>query len=1446
MSAIKINFDTSNNPEMPTLILGDKSGKKYGIIDNIVDINVSDKMNDCPEISFSVYKYNNDVECVLWDKLINFMTVYCLEWNTWFEMKVDVSESPDILKNVILTRLAESELSQLNVYGLEANTETDIDREDYKPTIIFDSENPSASLLHRILTKAPHYSIRHVDGTIAKMQRTFSFDKISIKDAFDQIAEELNCLFVYHSDTHESDILSRQISVYDLESYCMECGHRGEFTGVCPKCGSKNISEGYGEDTNIFISSDGLGNNARLETNTDEVKNCFRLEAGDELMTSTIKNCSPSNSQYIYNFSDDMKEYMPKELTDRLKEYDDLYNSYNKEYSMNINTTNYNSLVTKYKNMDSDLKCETIANPITGYSKLVNVLYDTIDMQYYLQSSLMPSIEIDKSDAHAQMNRLKAEISPVAVESLAVISLYTVRSSILSMAKVIVDGRYKVSVNDGDSYNSNTKTWTGSFTIESYSDEEDKAVSENINVKVNDNYEEFVKQKIDKLLNGNSYDTTISWLFKIDEVTLDMFKAELKKYSYNGLDNFYKSCNGVIDIMIQQGINSDPNSNEYKNLCKPYQDRQAAILTELKVRESEINTVLETQNLIYKEQDKIRKALDLETYMGDLWVTLCSYIRETEYENTNYVSDGMTNAELIKSANEFITKATKDIYKASSLQHRISADIKNLLMIKEFKPLVDKFQCGNWIRIKVDENVYKLRLLEYDLSYEDQSLNVVFSDVLKICNGITDLQSVISQASSMASSYNFVKTQANQASKSAEYVDDMLKNGFDTVKVSIGSSSDNQSITWGQDGILCREYNDITSEFNPEQLKIINKGMYMTTDNWLTSKAAIGNFTYIDPITLEEISAYGVNAEVIIGRLLIGQDLGLYNTSGTLRFDDNGLVVTNGINTVTIDPNGTSVLNVKNNDGNVLSFDDDGDMIIVGNITAKSLTLLGDTNIDSDSISGLSDVAISGKYSDLIDKPNLSVYIAKDGVVGNTPTDGNTGFTVSSTGLLKASNAIIYGTIYSSAGKIGGWNIANNHLYTGTSSMASTTAGTYIGTDGIRLFGSNNQYINMQNGLLKAVGGKIYGSTIRCFNMSADKSEAYGLVSIEDGKFGIYGVQSYNGEDNYLVWPDKQIEVTYTRDGDLHLSTPWFSCDNDGTDYGISTSTGIYCHGKLDVIEEILSVGPLIGSSTLSVDGNVSLCKTGGTVYIYPQSNENGGEIRLINSDYSDASNVKQSVNIDNYENDLRFYLYDDDGKHHAARLYKDGTFATEKLRINGVDVKPNILTAGGESCYFTYTDDAKHFRPPNDDDVRLGISSYRWSEVWCNQSSINSASDERIKNIDGEIEKAEELIRAIHPIQYTFKDGTSKRIHYGFGAQTFRDDLISVGLDPNKTAAFLCDVTEEARESGITLENATEEQKIYGLRYSELISPTILTVQKLLNRVDELETKINELLNID
>lgn len=1040
--AINIKFDLTGNPEPPTIILANRNGNKLGQLKvNEDSINLNDKFNDISEISFTINKYIDDRLTPLWGKVVDFKLIYCKEWDCWFEIGVELDEETETVKTVFGTQLGQAELSQIMLYDVEINTEEDIERSDYiLPTVLYRrngelndgitkeeadkldklgktvpyKDYKSASLLHRLLNdKAPHYSIDYVSPTISKIQRSFSFDDDSIYDSLQEVAEEIGCLFIFNSGSDKNGKPERTISVYDLQQNCNDCGYRGEYTDKCPKCGSINITNGYGDDTLIFVTSDDLASDGiQLKTDTDAVKNCFKLEAGDDLMTATVRNCNPNGTDYIWYFSNDIKEDMPTELVEKLDSYNEIYKQYYNEYVLNIDgnlLNDYNSLVDKYSVYNKNL--QKIDTPIKGYSSLMNAYYNTIDLVLYLESGLMPSVEMSETNAKEQIALLTtSSLSPVAVSNVTIASLSTIDSAVLAMAKTIIKSTYKIEIGTSEIIkNGDNKNWKGNFVITNYSDEEDTATSNAITIEVNDDLETFVKQKIEKELNKEeAEDYSISELFKKEYAD---FCTELRKYSLNYLSNFHESCQSCIDILIEQGVGNNSTwsdteagseGNLYEKLYVPYYNKLVAIDAEMRTREDEINIIsgvcdvdgnIVTKGLQTYIEDgriQIQNALDFKKYLGEeLWLEFCSYRREDKYSNDNYISDGLNNAELFKKALEFFEVAEKEIYKSSELQHSISTSLNNLLAIPKFKPLVESFKVGNWIRIQVDDRIYKLRLLEYEIDFGDfNNISVDFSDVTKVKNGITDVKSVLSQASSMATSYSSVQRQASQGEKSNITLNSWVDNGLNATNTKI-IGTENQNQVWDKNGILCREYDPITDTYSDEQLKIINSTIAITNDNWKSTKTAIGKYYYIDPVTNELKCTYGVNGETIVGKLFVGENLLISNDKGNLEFNNEGFVVTGDRNTIVINPNNSSVFAIKNSDNNyILHINDEGNLVVTGDIIATSLRMENGSVVEGINVGDIADispVAVSGSYNDLKDKPtklsefeNDKLFITKD------------------------------------------------------------------------------------------------------------------------------------------------------------------------------------------------------------------------------------------------------------------------------------------------------------------------------------------------------------------------------------------------------------------------------------------------------------------------------------
>lgn len=957
--AIKINFDHINNPVTPTLVLLTKTNKRLGQI-VASQLKIKDCLNTCAEMSFVTYKNSYVGREDLWEKIEDFKAIWVKEWNKCFEIYVETVEGDGIYKTVTAKALGEAELSQINVYNTEINTENDISRDDYVPTVLYNSVNHQASLLHRLKEKAPIYEIIHVDDTIANIQRTFSFDNKSILDCFHEIAEEIDCLFVINVGSNSVYDLHRTISVYDLESYCNECHTRGAFVTTCSKCGSPNIKKGYGKDTGIFINTENLTDQINFTIDNGSVKNCFKLSAGDDLMTATIANANADGSLYLWHITDKQKEDMPLSLVEKLNQYDTLYNYYQNTYQSFITQAqleDYNNLITKYSTYSTNYS--QISYPIIGYPNITKTEYDVIDFYYFLKNSLMPSVQISSTTAQAEIAKIQHSVfDSVSVNDLNTASHTSVDSAVLSAMKTIIDNRYKVTINSS-TYASHI--WTGDVTVTNYSDETDTANSNSIYVTINDNYQDFVKQKIDRLISkkvANGEPTDIVSLFNLE---LSSFTNELKKYCLSRLNGFHEACQSCIDILIENGI-ADSSlwtsqiANLYTTMYIPYRAKLSAIEQEMKLREREIAIIVGTfdddgklvtkglQNLLDDERNQIQMEVNLQSFLGDLWLEFNVYRRENLYKNDNYISDGLSNADLFKRALEFIDVAKKEIIKSATMQHSISTTLKNLLVMPEFFPIVSQFEVGNWLRARVDDTIYKLRLVDYEIEYDNlEHITIDFSDTTITPDSITDIKSIIDSAKSISTTYNSVARQAEKSTETTKTVKEWQDTGLNTEKTKVICKSDNQSYTSDEHGITFKKHDPVSNTDDNCQLSISNSTIYITNNNWETVKTAIGFIHYFDPVTGKLKSTYGVSADTIIGKLILGESLGIYNTSNNMTFDTNGLIITNGINTFTVNPNNAnkllSISKTENNVTNDLFYvDNNGRLHISGDGTGLDLS----------------------------------------------------------------------------------------------------------------------------------------------------------------------------------------------------------------------------------------------------------------------------------------------------------------------------------------------------------------------------------------------------------------------------------------------------------------------------------------------------------------------------
>lgn len=1001
-------FDEDGQVQQYSVILSKRSHEHLGQLRNISSLVSKINLNSANEISFIVYKYTdkerylnaetNDEKLKysepLWDEITDFKYIFVPQLREYYEITVECNDEESLYKSVTGTSACECELAQSKIYGLEINSETDIARTDYTtPTVFYDKLNPKSSLLHRALSKLPQYSIEYVDTSLMKLQRTFSVDDEDVYSFLtNTVAEEIGCLFTF-------DSVKRSISVYDLKTVCLDCGHRGEFSDECPKCKSKNLKF-FGKDTTIYVDTENLSSSITSSVDVDKVKNCFKLVAGDDAMTAAVKNCNPNGSSYIYYFSEEQKHEMPDELVEKIESYDKLVESYTEPYQ-----------------------------------KVMKDMYEAIDKIIYYTSGMMPERKNDETDAKKEASKLtEAAMSPLGLSKLnQYTSLATVNSAMKSYAKVFIkSGYFKAEPNESKfEYEGEDLEgivygyWYGNFKVTNYSDEEDTAISPTIKIKVTDLYHTFLEQKIDKKLatttdeEGSIYD-----VLKLKD--LNKFKEALKLYCLNRLKSFYDAIQGAIDIMIEED-QANENADLYKELYVPYHDKLVACQEEMDKRSATIDEWEKTLDRTETEQKKIQGILNFEKYLGeDIYKVFCTYKREDTYQNDNYISDGFENDEIFKRANEFLDAAKEELYKSGEHQRTVSGSLTNFMTMKEFAPLLDNFEIGNFIRIGTDEKIYRLRLVSYQISFDDMSnIDVEFSDVTKIKTGYSDLQSILDKTKSIASSYDAVAHQARSSKKQADVVKNWVQTGLDTTLTKIVNNADNQNITMGDTGLLARRKDDFEDKYDDCQLKLLSTGLYVTDDSWRSVKTAIGKSYFTNPETGKQEMMYGVNAETLVGQMILGNQLGIYSSDGSsqMRFDNFGLVLNaldngsghyrrildiqkDGVSQMYVDSDGNIVLATKQqietteSIGRLNALYADIEKLYVSNATIEKLLAKYATIENLEAVKAtIKDLDVGKLKADFAEIKKL---IATDAEIGNLKADN-----VTIAGLLKANSAEI-------------------------------------------------------------------------------------------------------------------------------------------------------------------------------------------------------------------------------------------------------------------------------------------------------------------------------------------------------------------------------------------------------------------------------------------------------
>lgn len=286
---------------------------------------------------------------------------------------------------------------------------------------------------------------------------------------------------------------------------------------------------------------------------------------------------------------------------------------------------------------------------------------------------------------------------------------------------------------------------------------------------------------------------------------------------------------------------------------------------------------LESQGVYQMQMNYYSKITELENFFDeDQWIRLSPFIREDEFNDTNYLLTGYeSEEERTDICEELMDAATKELKSLSQPSIEFSMDMGNILAIPEFKSLTSQFQLGNFIRIELTPPedghkalVKRSRLLEVKLNFDDLSdFSCTFGNLVSAYDQVNLHAELLKQAVSAGKQVAASSGSWQKAVEKANKIDENITNGLADATLEVGSAN-GQSIIWNQNGIWCRKLIDgTTDQYDDEQIRIINNKILYSSDGFRTSSSAFGSFIHNG----EKYS--GILARAVVGGFIQGSKI---------------------------------------------------------------------------------------------------------------------------------------------------------------------------------------------------------------------------------------------------------------------------------------------------------------------------------------------------------------------------------------------------------------------------------------------------------------------------------------------------------------------------------------------------------------------------------------------
>lgn len=538
------------------------------------------------------------------------------------------------------------------------------------------------------------------------------------------------------------------------------------------------------------------------------------------------------------------------------------------------------------------------------------------------------------------------------------------------------------------------------------------------------------------------------------------------------LQSIRQSLEGVRSIRISQGNISYSDINAYIS----------TVDSMIKSKENSISGVLSAlENLLIQIQN-ITNQLKMENnFTNTEWVELNKYFRyDTVQENAYVITDVMSQEEKQNVRQELLEYGELILSKSCFPKYSFEISSVNFLALIEYQIFQEQFELGTTFTLQIDEEkTVTPLLLGVHINFDDLSdFTLKYGNSTNLEEGFDFSAYRNSVNAGTTLSFDMVKLEAMKKQK--DEVANFLNGSLIAATNNLKSTEDYTKVLIDENGIRLREYDFDSNKQLPYEAWWTGSLLAFSDDNFTTSKLALGRLQAPGAIGGY---FYGLNAEVIGGNMLIGNNLYLTNEKNTFSVDENGatllnakFTIDNSKNKIVLDP--IEGISIYKGTEKQLYLGTDGNVYFKGSMTAGSININNQFTVDTSGNVEIKRGSINiGNGQFTVDSGGYVVcndIRIRNGVYSSSNLDINSsGKITSSNGYF--TNGYFRGDIYAESGYFNG-ELSSSVVYTGKISANQINGGTINGItiNGVTINGGTINGVNINTDhTIKATNGEI-------------------------------------------------------------------------------------------------------------------------------------------------------------------------------------------------------------------------------------------------------------------------------------------------------------------------------------------------------------------------------------